>query len=208
MVCQTVVLGLGEDKLCWDLDESGSFNVKSVKWHVVNERGVMPEFVFKWNSWVPKKVNLVVWRAGLDRLPTWVALAAQNINVPLLDCAFCGDHNESVEHIFVSCGLAQAVWHAISYWCQVPAIYAFRVRDLLELHKFSSIPKKKAKVFYAIMLVALWRLWKARNEVVHDGAVIHAARLVEEIKVISFLYVRNRAKITFVTWEDWKDFSF
>ncbi|XP_076920194.1 uncharacterized protein LOC143581255 [Bidens hawaiensis] len=146
MVCQNVVLELGEDRLCWDLDESGSFNVKSIKWHLANERGVMPEFIFKWNNWIPKKVNLVAWRAELDRLPTRVALAARNINVLSIDCAFCGDHNESVEHIIVSCGLAQAVWHAISVWCRVPAIYTFRVRDLLELHNFSFIPKK-AKAF-------------------------------------------------------------
>ncbi|PWA58934.1 RNA-directed DNA polymerase, eukaryota, Reverse transcriptase zinc-binding domain protein [Artemisia annua] len=52
-------------------------------------------------------------------LPTRSALMRRNINIGSEICPMYGEHQETVEHIFVSCSLAQSIWHLISQWCKV-----------------------------------------------------------------------------------------
>ncbi|XP_076923536.1 uncharacterized protein LOC143585686 [Bidens hawaiensis] len=80
-------------------------------------------------------------------------------------------------------------------------------RDLLELHKFLKLSKDKANVFQAICLIAVWCLWKKRNALVHDGVPIYLSGLMEEIKVLGFLWVKNRGKMKSITWENWCRFK-
>ncbi|XP_076916444.1 uncharacterized protein LOC143576173 [Bidens hawaiensis] len=134
---------------------------------------VMPVSVFKWNNWIPIKVGFVTWRAVLNRLPTFQALARRSIPVSSTECPICGREEESVDHILFLCEEAQAVWCLISQWCKIPPLYAFSVQDLVELHRYMSAPKNKAKAFHAICLITIWCLWKKRNDLVHNGATVH-----------------------------------
>ncbi|XP_076938313.1 uncharacterized protein LOC143606427 [Bidens hawaiensis] len=160
-----------EDKVVWIGDEVGGFLVRNAYFE--------PEFVFEWNRLVPRKVSFVAWRAALSRLPTRDALIKRNIPVSSILCSIFGDLEESVEHIFISCGFAQLLWSVISLWCKVPSFLLFSFRDLLELHKFSELSKDKATVFQAVCLIAMWCLWKKRNALVHDGVPIYLSGLME-----------------------------
>uniref|UniRef100_A0A251TWR6 Putative reverse transcriptase zinc-binding domain-containing protein n=1 Tax=Helianthus annuus TaxID=4232 RepID=A0A251TWR6_HELAN len=88
-----------KDEWRWVLDGSGKFTVRSIKEHLVLHRYSIPEYVHRWNNWVPKKVGILTWRANLDRLPTRCALARRNINVPNVLCPMCGEAQETTEHI-------------------------------------------------------------------------------------------------------------
>jgi hypothetical protein len=57
------------------------------------------------------KMKIVVWRMAHDCLPTGYQLRHRNI--PADDqCVFCG-RSERVEHLFLTCPFAQAVWDAV-----------------------------------------------------------------------------------------------
>ncbi|KAF5772602.1 putative reverse transcriptase zinc-binding domain-containing protein [Helianthus annuus] len=88
-----------------------------------NARFNSPEYVFRWNSWVPKKVGIVAWRAILERLPTRCSLSHRNIDVPSTLCPLCGDDQETAEHLFVTCGFAQHVWAGFGTMVQAPTGY-------------------------------------------------------------------------------------
>ncbi|XP_076953170.1 uncharacterized protein LOC143627172 [Bidens hawaiensis] len=206
MVCQGLCLVHGNDQVVWSLDSSGVFSVQSLKAHIVENSFAIPEFVFVWNNLVPKKVGFVAWRAVLGRLPTFDALAKRNIPVSSVLCPICGEVDESVEHVFVSCGLAQTVWSLIAQWCNMPDFFIFSIRDLVDLHRFIPVPKDKAKVFQAICLVTVWCLWKKRNALVHNGSPIQVTTLLEEIKVMGFLWFKNRSHRFGLSWEDWCGF--
>ncbi|KAL8245015.1 hypothetical protein R6Q59_011273 [Mikania micrantha] len=62
-----------------------------------------------------------------------------------------------------------ALWQQISIWCKVTPIFAFEVRDLLELFKVHPVKESHKKVFHSIIITACWCLWKLRNEVVFNG---------------------------------------
>ncbi|XP_076961008.1 uncharacterized protein LOC143637516 [Bidens hawaiensis] len=201
-----VCLMPGKDSVSWLYDSSGAFSVASVKGKMLRNSSSNSEHVFVWNKLVPKKVGFVTWRAVLGRLPTLDALVRRKLPVSSTLCPICGEVEESIEHVFVSCGIAQTMWSVISLWCKLPAIFLFSFQDVVNPHKFSAFPKEKAKVFQAVCLIATWCLWKRRNALVHSGTLIHVTSLVEEIKIMGFLWIKNRGKKGDLSWEDWCSF--
>ncbi|XP_076944940.1 uncharacterized protein LOC143615794 [Bidens hawaiensis] len=205
-ICKHVIIRPVKDKGIWCGDHSGEFSVRSLKGLLLEMSLSRPNNVFVWNNWLPKKVGFVAWRAVFIRLPTMEALAKRNILVSSLDCPICGKGMETVDHVFISCDFSQAVWCLISQWCKVPSIYAFSVRDLVELHRYASFPTDKAKAFHAVCLVTIWCIWKKRNDVVKKGGQVHPRSLIEEVKPLGFLWIRNRSKRRGLPWEDWSRF--
>ncbi|XP_022007790.1 uncharacterized protein LOC110907064 [Helianthus annuus] len=160
-----------------------------------------------WNNWVPKKVAIVAWRAEMDRLPSKCALLRRNIPVQNDQCVFCGECSETSEHIFLTCQFAQIVWQIIADWCNIPPIFAFDISDLLSPTGVPASSRKKWKAVHAIVLVTFWCLWKMRNESVHRQGVPNVTRIVDEVKAMAFLWVKNRSKLAALTWEKWCRFD-
>ncbi|KAJ0550175.1 putative reverse transcriptase zinc-binding domain-containing protein [Helianthus annuus] len=120
----------------------------------------------EWNLWCPIKVNFLIWRLAMDRLPTLVNLAKRNNQLDSLMCKFCGESEETSEHLFVSCGLSQYVWDFIGSWCRLYGFFLFEVGDVLRYHKMARGNKKWKIAVYTIMQTAVWVIWKARNEAI------------------------------------------
>ncbi|XP_022020079.1 uncharacterized protein LOC110920155 [Helianthus annuus] len=201
-----VQLNPTKDRWEWVLNASGNFTVRSVKgWLQVQHREV-PEQVFVWNNWTPKKVGVVGWRALVDRLPTKVAISIRGIQLQSTCCVFCNDFPETCEHIFTSCQFAQTVWFIITQWCKIPNAFIFSLKDLLEYHNLQGSAKKK-KALYAVSLVYLWSVWRMRNNMVFNQGQVSVQKVVEEIKNMSFLWVKNRSKEVGLTWEAWCKFE-
>lgn len=60
----------------------------------------------------------MVWRLFLNRLPTKDSLIRRNVPLDVNDMTwvFCRDHNEFVEHVFISCKEIHALWIALIGW--------------------------------------------------------------------------------------------
>lgn len=77
------------DKWTWSLDKSGIFKVQTLSDNIQTLSLADCNFGVHhtWNSWIPRKVNICVWRASLNRLPTrtnlisWGASLASNLFV-------------------------------------------------------------------------------------------------------------------------------
>ena len=127
------------------MSTSGDFSVRSLKSRIQTYNKEVPEQVFVWNNWTPKKVGLVGWIALVERLPTKVALNATVIQTQSNCYVFCSDSPETCEHIFVSCQFAQTVWSVITQWCKGPTAFIFSLKDLLEYHNIVQGSAKKTK---------------------------------------------------------------
>ncbi|KAJ0520325.1 putative RNA-directed DNA polymerase [Helianthus annuus] len=206
LLCSVSLLP-GKDQWIWGLDTTEIFSVKSIKLKIIEGNNNGSRSMFSWNNWVPKKVCIVAWRACQDRLPTVAALRRRNITTQNPMCRLCGDFEESMEHMFVSCQFSQLVWQVISQWCHVTPIYAFEFRDLLLLYQTMGGSKKQRKAFYAVVLTALWSLWRSRNNAVFNNKSPQVAGVIEETKSLSFLWVKNRSKSRTLSWEAWRKFD-
>ncbi|XP_021986989.1 uncharacterized protein LOC110883581 [Helianthus annuus] len=143
----------------------------------------------------------------MERLPTKSALRSRNIMVLSNLCVHCGNFVETCEHIFVTCQFAQVIWQNIADWCRIPPIIAFDVKDLLDLHGGASNGRKKKKALHAVVLVTFWSLWKMRNETVFRQASPCTTKILDEIKALAYLWVKNRSKMAELTWEKWCRFE-
>lgn len=204
---QVPVLGAVSDKWKWSLDGSGLFSVRGLKQRLQVSRFAPAGFIFKRNSWVPQKVEILAWRAELDRLPTRVSLAGRNIFVASDTCQLCGDSAETTEHLFICCGFSQVVWQLVAQWCKIGPIYAFHIKDLLELHSHIGGSAKKKKAFYAICLTTMWCIWRHRNDAVFNLKQPSIQTVLGDIKTLSFLWVKARAKQHSLVWDVWCTFN-
>ncbi|GJV76117.1 reverse transcriptase domain, reverse transcriptase zinc-binding domain protein [Tanacetum coccineum] len=85
------------DRWRWALHESGDFTVKELT-KLVEEKILDVNIegdATIWNKWVPKKVNIFVWRALKGRLLVREELDKRGIDLDTLLCPSCGDVVES-----------------------------------------------------------------------------------------------------------------
>ncbi|MFS7953394.1 putative reverse transcriptase zinc-binding domain-containing protein [Helianthus anomalus] len=195
-----------KDEWIWSPDKSGSFSVKSVKHVLEGVSNNVSNYVVDWCKWVPIKCNMFVWRAELNRIPTFDALRRRGITVSDEMCPLCKMEFESVEHLFTSCVTAVVLWQKISRWCRIAPIYAFSFRDLLEVHKGSSISAKDKVIIQGIIFISCWCLWLARNRAVFSDSEIKVEGVFSEVRSLGYLWFKHRSKSSSVSWLDWCNF--
>ncbi|XP_021986108.1 uncharacterized protein LOC110882380 [Helianthus annuus] len=201
-VLSMVSLSNGKDTWFWSEDSKNGFSVKAVKSAFIKDRGSGHPPNFNWCKWVPIKCNIMNWRGNLDRIPSRLNLRRRNVDIPSTMCPLCKETEESVEHLFTACSIDLRVWTAFSEWCNIPPIYLFEFKDILDIHKFRKCSKEE-KIIYGLALITSWCLWKERNEVVFNQKRCNLQDIIGELKSRSFAWVRNRSSCKSIRWTEW-----
>ncbi|MFS8002577.1 putative reverse transcriptase zinc-binding domain-containing protein [Helianthus anomalus] len=99
----------------------------------------------------------MTWGGNLDRLATRVNLRKRNVDISSVMCPFYDEYEGTVNHLFTACSVAIRVWAAISAWCNIPPIYAFKFKDLMDFHNSiqGGYEEDDPRVGYQFMLVYL-----------------------------------------------------
>nr|GEZ70892.1 RNA-directed DNA polymerase, eukaryota, reverse transcriptase zinc-binding domain protein [Tanacetum cinerariifolium] len=131
------------DSWSWSWDASGMFKVKSLATCVQNSvlSGCVLGKYHIWNMLIPHKVNICVWRAALNRLPSRLNLSSRGVPLSSSLCPFCDDENEDLEHGLIKCSKVVPVWSKIwSWWgLATPTFFpSFSIKDIA-LGKIGSI---------------------------------------------------------------------
>ena len=142
----------------------------------------------------------------MGRIPTASALRHRNIHIVDVSCVLCGSADESVDHLFTGCIFATRLWQHVSSWCRVPNIFAFSFKDLLEVHNFVGLSGRSREIFYGIIIIGCWCIWRARNHLKFQRKKARMEDIIGEIKVLGFLWAKNRAKLSSLDWDSWCKF--
>ncbi|GJT50984.1 RNA-directed DNA polymerase, eukaryota, reverse transcriptase zinc-binding domain protein [Tanacetum coccineum] len=111
---------LSEPDTCmWSLSDDGLFSVAVTRRHI--DQVILPSvnIATRWNTVLPKKVNIFIWRLRLDRFPHRLNLLKRGLEFDSISCPICNNHVESNDHIFFSCDVASSVWNLIRLWCHI-----------------------------------------------------------------------------------------
>ncbi|XP_021990863.1 uncharacterized protein LOC110887593 [Helianthus annuus] len=161
-----------------------------------------------WNKWVPPKVKLFIWRAIKRGIVVKVELARRGIQLEDRLCARCKSEEESVDHLLINCLKTRAVWWSIMIWLKLPILENItsseEIFDKIEAYSGS---KEWKKLIKAIAMTTLWQIWKSRNDVEFNRKEGMVTNLVDEVKELSFLWIKERSKLKTLVWERWKDFN-
>ncbi|PWA51973.1 RNA-directed DNA polymerase, eukaryota, Reverse transcriptase zinc-binding domain protein [Artemisia annua] len=195
-----------KDKWKWVGASDGVFSVGAVRRLMSIDRDFSNIHVFDWCKWIPIKCNIFGWRAEMGKIPT--ALALRHRNIPIIDvsCPFCDDVEETVDHLFTGCLVANALWQHVASWCKVPNWFAFSFKDLMEIHEFVGLSGRAKVIFHGITLLGCWCIWRARNRIKFQKKKERVENIIGEVKVLGFLWAKNRAKMSSFSWNDWCNF--
>jgi hypothetical protein len=129
-----------------------------------------------WSIQAPGKMKIVLWRMIHDCLPTGHQLTRRHI--PADDrCVFCGQH-ERVEHLFLFCPFARAVWS------EVKASFPLRLRrkELINSRQWIfDFLHRESDLNATVLVVTCWHIWDARNELRNNGVHLSPLRVASKI---------------------------
>ncbi|GKA24087.1 RNA-directed DNA polymerase, eukaryota, reverse transcriptase zinc-binding domain protein [Tanacetum coccineum] len=138
------------DKWEWACEKSGMFKTKTLCKYIqdsifYDEANSNPH---KWNPWIPKKVNICVWRAACDRLPTLVNLNRRGVTLPSSLCPFCHNEVEGIEHSIIRCPRVCQVWRKLWAWWNLDfpvGFPSFTIGDLVSGSIISHVSQELRK---------------------------------------------------------------
>ncbi|GJX85902.1 RNA-directed DNA polymerase, eukaryota, reverse transcriptase zinc-binding domain protein [Tanacetum coccineum] len=111
-----LVFGLASCSWKWSIDGSGGFSVASVRSLVDHHTFDMDQEVTRWNSFIPIKVNVFLWRLKLNKLPSRVNLDRKGIELDSMLCPICHGDVVTLNHIFFNCDTAKDLWSLLASW--------------------------------------------------------------------------------------------
>ncbi|KAJ0837207.1 putative reverse transcriptase zinc-binding domain-containing protein [Helianthus annuus] len=202
-VASQVRMNGGKDKWVWNHCSSGKFSVAAVKHWLGQNYGAPLVRFMRWESWLPSKINIFIWRLELDRIPTRMALVNRRVNIIDSRCPFCEFAHESAFHLIVDCDFVKGVWSKIRDWCRIQGGYFDSIIDLLKMDYIANKPKWEKKLLRGIMMITCWRIWLERNSIVFHKSRHKVVDIIAGIKSSSFCWVKNRTSFKDLVWKDW-----
>ncbi|GKC30145.1 hypothetical protein Tco_1037439 [Tanacetum coccineum] len=95
------------------------------------------------------------------------------------------------------------IWERIFAWWGIVLVDAFSIKDILQ-HSGGRLLGKEAEVlWHAVLLVAVYFIWKSRNMKVFKGKTKNGAKLFKDIQLKAFEWISRRSKRWNLQWENW-----
>ncbi|GKA62641.1 RNA-directed DNA polymerase, eukaryota [Tanacetum coccineum] len=157
-ILDTISLSSANDRWSCDVNGDGMFRVKDIRSSLDDIFLPSSALATRWVKYIPIKINIFIWRARLDRLPTRSNLANRGVVLDSLLCPICGSVPEDASHFLFQCGLSKLVFRKIyRWWDLVPNdMSSFSDWDVW----FSGIrlPCKLKLILEGVFYVAWWHI--------------------------------------------------
>ncbi|GJS32598.1 RNA-directed DNA polymerase, eukaryota [Tanacetum coccineum] len=182
----SVLLSNMGDRRVWDLNGDGVFRVKDVR-NLLDETFLpKAEMPTRWIKCIPIKVNVFVWKALLDCLPTRLNLARRNVVTASLSCPVCDAAPEDTSHLFFSCSVAREVARSVCRWWDLGSHSFNSYAEWLVWFNSIRLGAKSKEVLEGIFYVSWWSLWNFRNHLLFAVKKPRKDAIFDEIVLRSF----------------------
>ena len=191
------------EKWIWTAEPSGDFSVRSLRVLIDHAMLSASSVGTTWCRYVPIKVNVLVWRLELNRLPTRKNLDRRGVALESQQCPICNNHPEEADHIFFTCEFAIQIWRRIALWTETTFPDCGSISDMWQWIPSISVSLEKKKVLTSVYMTTIWALWWFRNDVVFDNKKLKKAMLVDLIMLYSFNWFSFRNSKASRNWGAW-----
>ena len=114
-----------------------------------------------WKFKIPYKICMFLWKLLHNGLPTRMELFRRQIIVSP-KCVMCDQEDEMLDHLFLKCPFARALWFTSPQNIRFDAIPSVRQWLITTLEKYKACNGQKDKVLKDIN-ATLWVIWTNRN---------------------------------------------
>jgi hypothetical protein len=155
-LASTIKFSDEENAMIWKFTSNGIYSSQSL-YKIVNFRGIKPiYFPSIWALKIPPRVQFFLWLLFKNKTLTRDNLAKkQNVNDKT--CLFC-EELETCQHLFFDCVIAKEMW------CRISRVAGREIGRSLESIGTCWLSNKKFITLNMISVVALWAIWKLRND--------------------------------------------
>ncbi|XP_060974752.1 uncharacterized protein LOC133039812 [Cannabis sativa] len=177
--------GRGADRWIWTQNSNGRFSCKSAYLVQALDRApqcdVAPNLWNKlWTSKILERHKILWWCILSNALPTR-AVINQRFHIEDTCCPLCGNREETMEHLFLTCDVAMHLWRSspwgfypicdtgIRVWDWVKFIWDLNSRGVLV---------KDAFLYASIIVDTIWRV---RNDKVHNNRLVDVKKCIDDI---------------------------
>ncbi|XP_071695872.1 uncharacterized protein [Rutidosis leptorrhynchoides] len=195
------------DSWCWSFGSSSSwlFKVKDLSVAIDakllgNVSSTHPTFH---NNFVPKKIEIFMWRALKKRLPVRVELDKRGIDLDSIRCPLCDDDLESVDHSIIFCKYALDIWERLFRWWGLGSFSSYSLPEIISEDSNISASTRGSKIWQATKWVCAYFIWKNRNNKTFKGKCAIGPVTLSEIQVMSFEWISKRSKLKNFDWLVW-----
>ncbi|XP_071700356.1 uncharacterized protein [Rutidosis leptorrhynchoides] len=176
-VLGTVTISNSHDLWQWSVYNEEDFSVSSTRRYIDDLLLPLSEIYTRWVKYIPRKINIFVWRLAIDRLPTRQNLSRIGVEIEESGCATSSCRIESVHHVMFECILATELWRKIRIWIDVPVPSFTECSELTSwLDNWQASDESKTKV-HTIFASLVWHLWRYRNSVIFSSEDMKKALL-------------------------------
>lgn len=192
----------------WNLEPSGSLSVWILTKLVQDKLlfGARLDLQFMWNSWVPKKIGICVWRALINRRPTRSKLRSRGVISGSQKCLLCNIEEETMDHLINHCPKVIPIWRRLLAWWHIVVSPTFSVFDVAAGKVSISGNKTLDKILQGVFMVLIWSVWKWRNRLLHTSDEA-AAMLLEDqfsgIQRMSLHWIKARCNNQLIDRSNW-----
>nr|GEV67227.1 RNA-directed DNA polymerase, eukaryota [Tanacetum cinerariifolium] len=162
-------LSTDRDSLRWGLTHDGTFTVGATRKHI--DDVILPTLSVEtnWCNILPRKVNILIWRIRLDRLPHRLNLSKRGLDIHSIDCLVCSNDRETSDHIFYLCDVASNIWRMVRVWVDLdmPSLYSHS--DWESWFDNIRVSNEVKKCNQVIAASTWWIFWKYRNSITFNS---------------------------------------
>ncbi|XP_071687946.1 uncharacterized protein [Rutidosis leptorrhynchoides] len=157
-----------------------------------------------WFKFLPRKVDIFLWRLRLESLPVRWNLSARGVEINSIVCPVCNNGVETQDHVFFGCSLASKLrhWHKLRIWlnCSIPSFLSWDSFIVwLEGVRLSSISKNRV---IASVITLLWAIWRFRNGIIFNVSFCTISSLFDVVRLLYFRWIKHRGHL-FSNWNLW-----
>ncbi|GKB76698.1 RNA-directed DNA polymerase, eukaryota [Tanacetum coccineum] len=201
-VLDCIILSPAADRWICDLNGDGMFRVKDIRSSI--DSIILPSDAIstRWVKFVPIKINVFVWRARLDRLPTRVNLDRRGVTLDSVLCPVCGMATEDSSHVLFRCELASLIIRKICRWWELDSQVFSSFADWDVWFSSIRLSTKSKLLLEGVFFVAWWYIWYFRNQLIFSESPPRRSVLFDDIVARSFSWCNNRCNVV-LSWENW-----
>lgn len=155
----------------------------------------------RWNSLLPVKINIFIWRALRGRLPVRVALEDRGVDLDSVLCPICNEFQESLD--LVGCKFAKEIWESVRKWWGIDINMENTINNVLNHPGGTSFSGSLKRIWQATNWATTYSILGHRNNLVFKKKSLSAEALFADIRVRACEWISRKSRKDFISWDCW-----